>query len=120
MRHVMRCDSSRAGDTDLETSVRPQYNPSPAVSSAPKVTRVPLKKPMTNGVPVPTKVASAVTTQELKKTPTTKRLGRPPNAVKAEAVSAPPVNYGVTKPTSTSPVVVVAGDTEPKISSAPA
>ncbi|RCN40479.1 hypothetical protein ANCCAN_13592 [Ancylostoma caninum] len=118
MRHVMRCDSSRAVDTDSESDKRSQLTPAAKVTVVPKVTRVPLKKPVANGVmSAPTSTASAIS-QELKKVQVVRRVGRPPNSEKAKLAQLP-VKNEFTEPTPTPPVVVVASDIEPKITPAP-
>ncbi|CAJ0592547.1 unnamed protein product [Cylicocyclus nassatus] len=124
MRHVMRCDSSRAADVDAELNGRSQLIPPPVrTMTAPKAVR-PVKKPMADdSVPVPTKLASTMiaqelkkvpSVQELKKLPSVKRIGRPPNAEKASTKLAVAKNE-MTETTSTPPVVAVASDNEPKV-----
>ncbi|VDN19657.1 unnamed protein product [Cylicostephanus goldi] len=125
MRHVMRCDSSRAADMDAELNGRSQLIPPPVrTMTAPKAAR-PVKKPVMvdASVAVPTKIASSTiaqelkkvpSAQELKKIPSVKRLGRPPNADKIAAKLAVAKN-DITDTTSTPPVVAVASDNEPKV-----
>ncbi|KAL6729741.1 hypothetical protein Aduo_000770 [Ancylostoma duodenale] len=117
MRHVMRCDSSRAADADSESDRRSQLNPAAKVTVVPKVTRVPLKKPVANGVVSSPMSTASTINQELKKVQVVRR-GRPPNSEKAKLAQLP-VKNELTKPTPTPPVVVVASDSEPKISPAP-
>ncbi|KAK6728473.1 hypothetical protein RB195_005857 [Necator americanus] len=118
MRHVMRCDSSRAADIDSEADRRSQLTTSATVANAPKVTRVvPLKKPLTNGiVPAPINVEST-DSQEQKKITVVRRVGRPPNSEKANLTKLP-VKNELTEPISTPPVVAAAGDGESKFSPA--